>query len=75
MDRYKIVFVCKQSPQQSDGFIGFRSGEYYEGRSFNGLFEINSKWGSGSESKLISKSLFEKYFELIESDTMVKTSA
>lgn len=62
-------------PDQKTGLSGFKIGENYEGRAFNGLFEINAKWGSGAESKLISKSLFEEYFELVQENQYVKNSA
>jgi len=75
MDKYKIVFVCRETPNSIEGLKGFSKGEYYEGRSFNGLYEVNAKWGSGAESKLISKKLFDEYFELIENESLVKTPA
>ena len=75
MDRHKIVFKCKETPGIEEGIKGFKEGEYYEGRAYNGLFEINAKWGSGSESKLVGKSLFTKYFELLNNEELIKTSA
>jgi hypothetical protein len=75
MDRYRINFVCNKLPDQKTGLKGFKVGKNYEGRAFNGLFEINSKWGSGTESKLISKSLFSEYFELLQQDQYFQTSA
>jgi hypothetical protein len=75
MDRYRINFVCNKLPDQKTGLNGFKVGENYEGRAFNGLFEINAKWGSGTESKLISKSLFKEYFELLQQDQYFQTSA
>ncbi|SMG43069.1 hypothetical protein SAMN05661096_02973 [Marivirga sericea] len=75
MDRYRINFVCNKLPDQKTGLMGFKIGENYEGRAFNGLFEINAKWGSGTESKLISKSLFDEYFELLQQDQYFQTSA
>lgn len=75
MDRYKINFVCTKLPDQKTGLRGFKVGASYEGRAFNGLFQLNAKWGSGTESKLISKSLFNEYFDLIEEKQYMKTSA
>jgi hypothetical protein len=75
MDRYRINFVCNKLPDQKTGLRGFKVGENYEGRAYNGLFELNAKWGSGTESKLISKSLFDEYFELKEENQYVKNSA
>lgn len=75
MDRYRISFKCNKLPEQHDGLLGFRVAEYYEGRAYNGLFEVSPKWGSSKESKLISKTLFEKYFELINEEQLMKTSA
>lgn len=75
MDRYRISFVCSKLPDQQTGLKGFKVGKTYEGRAFNGLFELSPKWGSGEESKLISKSLFNEYFEIIDQNELVKTSA
>lgn len=75
MDRYRINFVCNKVPDQNTGLRGFKIGEQYEGRAFNGLFELNAKWGSGTESKLISKSLFDEYFQLRVEQQLVQTSA
>jgi len=75
MDKYKITFVCKQRPASDSGLNGFSPNKQYEGRTYNGLFEISSKWGSGVDSKIISKKLFDRYFDLIENRELVKHSA
>ncbi len=75
MDRYRISFRCNKVPDQQDGLKGFRTAEYYEGRSYNGLFEVSANWGYGQENKLISKALFEKYFELVIEENLIKNSA
>ncbi len=75
MDKFKIVFVCNETPTSEKGLKGFYKGESYEGRAFNGLFEVNAKWGSGTESKLINKKLFDLYFEQLEENMLVQTSA
>lgn len=75
MDRYKIRFVCSKLPDQKTGLGGFQVGESYEGRAYNGLFEISAKWGSSTDSKLISKSLFQEYFKLKEEKQYVQNSA
>ncbi len=75
MDRYRVSFKCNQLPEQHDGLKGFRVAEYYEGRAYNGLFEVSAKWGSGQESKLISKALFDKYFELVIEEQLMEKSA
>jgi hypothetical protein len=75
MDRFKILFVCKEMPDNREGLNGFKVGKYYEGRSYNGLFEVSIKWGSNNESKLIDQGMFKKYFQLIEQDELIKTSA
>jgi len=75
MDKYKIIFVCDEAPADSAGLKGFVKGEFYEGRSFNGLFEVNAKWGSGIESKLIGQKTFDKYFHQVVEDRLIKTPA
>ncbi|MFQ3214117.1 MAG: hypothetical protein ACJAT1_001242 [Marivirga sp.] len=75
MDRFKILFVCKEMPDHKEGLNGFKVGKQYEGRSYNGFFEVSTKWGSNHESKLINQGMFKKYFQLIEYDTLIKTSA
>ncbi|MBK6265741.1 hypothetical protein JKA74_11895 [Marivirga sp. S37H4] len=75
MDRYRISFKCNKIPDQLDGLKGFKVTDYYEGRAYNGLFEVSPNWGYGQESKLISKALFEKYFELISEENLIKNSA
>ena len=67
--------MCKRLPEPNTGLKGFKVGQSYEGRAFNGLFEINPQWGSGQESKLISKSLFNEFLKESLHDELVKTSA
>ena len=75
MDRHKIVFVCREVPEADLGIRGFVQGESYEGRAYNGLVEINPRWGNGSESKLISQKLFDLYFEVYNEQVLMQRPA
>ena len=65
MDKYKIYYRCYKQPKPNSDLSGFIIEKIYEGRSFNGLFEVNTQWGKGKDSKLIDKSIFNQYFEII----------
>ena len=65
MDRFRIEYKCIKVPKPSSGLEGFEEGKSYVGRSFNGFFEVASSWGSGKQTKLISKAYFEEHFELV----------
>lgn len=66
MDRYKIRFKCIAEPSAQSGLRGFRKAEVYEGRSFNGLFEVHPAWGKGGgASRMLDRKTFEAYFELL----------
>lgn len=75
MDRYKIKFVCHTEPDNSSRLLGFKEGVEYEGRHFNGLYEISTSWGH-TDSKLVGERVFTKYFEKVEStQTVIKQPA
>ncbi len=65
MTKFKIKYLCTEEPTSQSGLDGFRKDGEYEGRNFNGMYEVCSQWGRNKASKLISKSEFVKYFELI----------
>lgn len=66
MDRYKIRFRCKTEPATQTGLRGFSKEGIYEGRSYNGLFEVHPAWGKGGgASKMLDQKTFEKYFEVV----------
>ncbi len=65
MDRYRIQFKCNKQPKPNAGLDGFDVEKNYVGRSFNGLYEVTPSWGSGRQTKLINKSIFEEYFEVL----------
>lgn len=66
MDRFKVKFRCHTEPEEGSGLRGFKEGEAYEGRSFNGLVEVSPRWGRSADSKLIGLSVFKRYFEWAE---------
>ncbi len=66
MDRYRIEFKCNKVPKPNTGLEGFDAEKNYVGRAFNGLYEVSSSWGSGKQTKLINKTIFEEYFEVIK---------
>jgi hypothetical protein len=75
MTKFKIKYLCVEEPASQSGLDGFRKGGIYEGRNFNGMYEVCSQWGRNKASKLISKPEFAKYFELIrEEQTLAHTA-
>jgi len=68
MTKFKIKYLCVEEPTSQSGLDGFRKGGEYEGRNFNGMYEVCSQWGRNKASKLISKTEFAKYFELISEE-------
>ncbi len=66
MDKFKINFVCNKEPDHKLRIPGFKLGEIYSGRSFNGLFEISARWGSDDPTRLLSKKTFSEFFEIID---------
>ncbi|HAA15022.1 MAG TPA: hypothetical protein DCE41_26340 [Cytophagales bacterium] len=65
MDRFKIKFRCFAEPSSQSGIRGFKKDQIYEGRSFNGLYEVHPAWGKGGgASKMIDQRTFEKYFKI-----------
>lgn len=66
MDKYRIIFQCHTAPQSIQGLEGYTIEKRYVGRMFNGLYEISPEWGSDKQTKLITKTLFDKYFEVVK---------
>ncbi|MDN4166788.1 hypothetical protein QWY31_14850 [Cytophagales bacterium LB-30] len=50
---------------------GFEAGKVYDGRSFNGLYEVSPHWGRGGQSKLIGRGTFQEYFEIVNENVLV----
>jgi len=65
MDRYRIRFRCYKRPA-GYGIHGFEKNQQYEGRSFNGFMEIAPTWGRGERTTMVDKTIFDRYFELID---------
>ena len=65
MDKFRIQYKCNRAPKPSAGLEGFLVDQQYIGRSFNGLYEVTPQWGNGKQTKLLQKTEFEKYFELV----------
>jgi hypothetical protein len=70
MDRLRIHYKCKKIPKSNSGLDGFEMDGTYTGRSFNGFYEVCSNWGSGKPTKLISKEIFEEYFEVVPQEVL-----
>lgn len=64
MDKFRIRYQCNKIPDSLLGLDGYELTKNYVGRSFNGFFELSSKWGSGSQTKMIDKAIFQEYFEI-----------
>jgi hypothetical protein len=67
MDRYRIEYKCNKIPKPNTGLEGFTTDRLYIGRAFNGLFEVAPNWGSGRQTKLIERTVFQEYFEIVSS--------
>ena len=66
MDKFRISFICNKEPDEKLRLSGFKAGEIYLGRMFNGLYEISPKWGSDDPTRILSKKTFNEYFEIVE---------
>ncbi|MGK7393056.1 MAG: hypothetical protein ACNS62_00740 [Candidatus Cyclobacteriaceae bacterium M3_2C_046] len=65
MDKYRIHYKCFKQPKPNSELAGFDVEKIYTGRAFNGLFEVTPDWGSGQQTKIIEKSIFNQYFEML----------
>lgn len=65
MDKFRITYQCNKIPTAILGLEGFEIQKKYVGRTFNGFFEVSPRWGSGNQTKMINKVIFQEYFELI----------
>ena len=72
VDKYRIKYQCNRQPQEGSLLAGFQHGETYEGRYFNGLYEVSVSWGRETPV-LISRKLFNQYFELIQGGVQEKS--
>ena len=68
VDKYRIRYQCNCQPKEGTLLSGFQNGEVYEGRYFNGLYEVSVSWGRETPL-LISRKLFNQYFELMQGNT------
>ena len=66
MDKFRISFICNKEPDEKFRMSGFKAGEIYSGRMFNGLYEISPRWGSDDPTRILSKKTFNEYFEIVE---------
>jgi hypothetical protein len=66
MDNFKIEFICNKRPVNDSLKGPYIPGQKYIGRSYNGLYEISPKWGSDLPTKVVTRKLFEEYFELVQ---------
>lgn len=62
MDRFRILFKCVKEPKPYIGLDGYELGALYEGRKYNGMYEVSKTWGRGDITKLIDRKLFNEYF-------------
>ena len=65
MDKFRINYKCNKAPKPHSGLEGFMVDQQYIGRAFNGLYEVTPQWGNGKQTRLLQKTEFEEYFELI----------
>ncbi len=64
LDRFKISFRCSTQPNEGTGLRGFEPERSYIGRTYNGLYEVSTDWGSGKPTVLLEKKDFERFFVL-----------
>lgn len=62
MDKFRIIFKCVREPKSFAGLDGYVAGALYEGRKYNGMYEVSKTWGRGDITKLIDTKLFKEYF-------------
>ena len=65
VDKYRIHYQCRHQPARDSLLAGFQRGEVYEGRYFNGLYEVSISFGR-EEAMLISRKLFNQHFIIIQ---------
>ncbi len=65
MDKHRINYVCNRKPDNRNFPGTFEIGTRYAGRMYNDLYEISPTWGSDTPTKVITKKVFDQYFELI----------
>ena len=65
MDKFRITYRCHTQPDRDSDLNGFEKNEKYIGRTYNGFFEISPNWGGEHQTKLITKTSFERYFKLL----------
>jgi len=65
MDRFRIEYRCRQEPKGTLGVHSFQTNQIYNGRAYNGLYEVSANWGGDAPSQLLSLTEFNKYFELV----------
>jgi hypothetical protein len=66
VDKFKIRFECVKAPKPFVGLNGYEQGSVYQGRKYNGMYEISVKWGNGEQTKLIERKLFSEFFQEID---------
>ena len=65
MDKFRISYKCHTKPNGTTELDGFHVNQSYVGRSYNGLFEVAPNWGRNDDRKVITKRIFDDYFELL----------
>lgn len=70
LDRFTISFKCSNQPVEGTGLKGFKPECLYKGRTYNGLYEVSTEWGSGKPTVLLDRKVFEKYFKLAEQEVV-----
>lgn len=64
-DPFKIIYECHHVPSFESQQGAFRVGEEYNGRCYNGLYQVSADWGR-EEAHHLSKREFERYFQLVK---------
>lgn len=65
MNKFKIHYICNKAPDKWIHLDGFEEGVIYTGRMFNGVFEVTPNWGGDLPTKMISRKIFDSFFEMV----------
>jgi hypothetical protein len=68
-----IEFQCIKKPELPS-LSGFQLGEKYQGRTFNGVFLISTRWGGDMPTLIVEGKDFTRYFKLMEQGVMQATA-
>lgn len=69
-DPFKIRYECHCEPSFGPEQCSFRVGEVYNGRFYNGIYQVSADWGR-EEAHHLSRREFEAHFRLVNQSQKV----